>query len=84
MQILLSDKLHLTTAISEIQAWVEPKPGPRYEAEDGLIGTFIGGWQGRHTGLNCTIENGGVTLEDGGWVEVADVRRADGMAGMRR
>ena len=81
LQVLLSDKLHYTTALSEIQIWVPPNPGPRYEAEDGLIGTFIGGWQGRHTGLNGTIEDGGVRLGDGGWVELADVRRGDGAAG---
>lgn len=81
LQVVLSDKLHLTTAVTEMQIWVPPSTGPRYEAENGLIGTFIGGWQGKHTGLNGTIEDGGVTLGDGGWVEVADVRRADGLAG---
>lgn len=84
LQVLLSDKLLYTTAISEIQAWVPPNLGPRYEAEDGLIGTFIGGWQGTHTGLNGTVEDGGVLLGDGGWVEIADVRRADGLAGETR
>ncbi|KAK3719519.1 hypothetical protein LTR37_004377 [Vermiconidia calcicola] len=81
LQITLSDKLRYTTAMTEIQIWVAPNMGPRYEAEDGLIGTFIGHFQGRATGLNGTIENGGVTLGPGGWVELADVRRADGSAG---
>ena len=81
LQLVVSDKLRLTSAISEIQLWVPPVPGPRYEAEDGLIGTFIGGWQGTHSGLNGTIEDGGVALNEGAWVEVANVRTADGMAG---
>ncbi len=55
--------------------------GPRYEVEDGLIGTFIGSFEGRPTGLNGTIEHGGVRLGDGGWVELADVRAADSSAG---
>ena len=81
LQVVLSDKLRYTTAVSEIQLWVEPNLGPRYEAEDGLIGTFIGSFEGRPTGLNGTIENGGVTLHAGAWVELADVRRSDNAAG---
>ena len=81
LQVVLSDKLRYTTAVSEIQLWVEPNLGPRYEAEDGLIGTFIGSFEGRPTGLNGTIEKGGVTLDAGAWVELADVRRADNAAG---
>lgn len=80
LQVTLSDKLRLTTAVSEIQIWTPPNRGPRYEAEDGLIGTFIGSYEGRATGLNGTIEHGGVTLGDGGWVELADVRTSDGQA----
>ena len=81
LQVTLSDKLRYTTAVSEIQIWVEPNTGPRYEAEDGLLGTFIGSFQGRATGMNGTIEKGGVTLGSGGWVELADVRRSDTSAG---
>ena len=81
LQVVLSDKLRYTTAVSEIQIWVEPTTGPRYEVEDGLIGTFIGSFEGRPLGLNGTIENGGVTLNAGAWVEMADVRRADNSAG---
>ena len=81
LQVTLSDKLMYTTAVSEIQVWVAPNMGPRYEAEDGLIGTFIGSFEGRPTGLNGTVENGGVSLGAGGWVELADVRRSDGSAG---
>ena len=33
----ISDRLRYTTAVSEIQLWVEPTTGPRYEDEDGLI-----------------------------------------------
>lgn len=75
LQVIISDKLRYTTAISEIQIWVPPSPGPRYEAEDGVIGTFIGYFEGRATGLNGTIVDGGVSLGQGGWVELADVRR---------
>ena len=81
LQVTLSDKLRYTTAVSEIQIWVPPQTGPRYEAADGLIGTFIGSYEGRMTGLNGTIENGGVSLGAGGWVELADVRRSDSSAG---
>lgn len=81
LQVTLSDKLGYTTAVSEIQLWVRPNLGPRYEAADGLIGTFIGSFEGRQTGLNGTIENGGVKLGPGGWVEIADVRRKDDSAG---
>ncbi|KUI58049.1 Beta-L-arabinobiosidase [Cytospora mali] len=81
LQVTLSDKLRYTTAVSEIQIWVPPNTGPRYEAEDGVMGTFIGSFEGRATGLNGTIENGGVTLGSDGWVELADVRREDGSAG---
>ena len=62
-------------AISEAQIWVESNPGPRYEAEDGLLGTLIGGFQGRATGTNAIVENNGVVLADGGWMEIADVRK---------
>lgn len=80
--VTLSDKLRYTTAVGEIQIWVEPSRGPRYEAEDGVIGTFIGAFEGTPKGLNGTIEEGGVSLGPGGWVEVADVRRPDdGSAG---
>jgi len=62
-------------AVSEAQIWVPSNPGPRYEAEDGLLGTLIGGFQGRATGTNATVQNGGVVLADGGWLEIADVRK---------
>ncbi|KAK3070543.1 hypothetical protein LTR53_010280 [Teratosphaeriaceae sp. CCFEE 6253] len=81
LQITLSDKLGYTTAVTEIQIWVAPNLGPRYEAEDGVIGTFIGSYEGKATGLNGTIENGGVTLYGGAWVELSDVRTASGEAG---
>ncbi|KAK4955882.1 hypothetical protein LTR10_006821 [Elasticomyces elasticus] len=81
LQIILSDKLEYTTSVSEIQIWVAPNLGPRYEAEDGVIGTFIGSYEGRPSGLNGTIENGGVTLHGGAWVELSGVRTADGQAG---
>lgn len=83
LQVTLSDRQRYTTAVGEIQIWVEPNLGPRYEAEDGLVGTFIGSFEGRLTGLNGTVEHGGVRLGEGGWVELADVRTADGSAGKR-
>lgn len=81
LQVILSDKLRCTTAVTEIQIWVAPNTGPRYEAEDGVIGTFIGSYEGRATGLNGTIENGGVSLASGAWVELGGVRAANGSAG---
>ncbi|KAK5123300.1 hypothetical protein LTR85_002730 [Meristemomyces frigidus] len=81
LQVILSDKLRYTTAVTEIQIWVAPNTGPRYEAEDGVIGTFIGSYEGRATGLNGTIENGGVSLASGAWVELGDVRSGNGSAG---
>ena len=81
LQVVISDKLRYTTAVSEIQIWVAPQTGPRYEVEDGVIGTFIGSYEGRATGLNGTIENGGVSLNAGAWVEVADIQTATGSAG---
>lgn len=81
LQVTLSDKLRYTTAVTEVQIWVEPHLGPRYEAEDGLIGTFIGSFEGRATGLNGTIGEGGVKLEPGGWLEVANVQSSDGAGG---
>lgn len=81
LQLVVSDKLQYATAITEIQIWVPPNMGPRWEAEDGLIGTFIGSYEGRATGLNGTIEDGGVTLHQDAWVELAGVRTANGEAG---
>ncbi|KAI6815607.1 hypothetical protein KC327_g9282 [Hortaea werneckii] len=59
LQVTLSDRLRYTTAISEIQVWVPPERGPRYEVEDGLVGAFIGGFQGEAVGMNGTFEEGG-------------------------
>jgi hypothetical protein len=81
LQVTLSDKHRLTTAVTEIQIWVEPEAGPRYELEDGLIGTFIGSFEGRATGFDAKIKNGGVSLGDGGWAEIANVRTPTGNAG---
>ncbi|KAI7504244.1 hypothetical protein KC367_g1145 [Hortaea werneckii] len=83
LQVTLSDRLRYTTAISEIQVWVSPERGPRYEAEDGLLGAFIGGFQGEAVGMNGTFEEGGVRLGEGGWVELGDVRTRDGEAGRK-
>ncbi|KAI7089038.1 hypothetical protein KC356_g2729 [Hortaea werneckii] len=83
LQVTLSDRLRYTTAISEIQVWVAPEPGPRYEVEDGLLGAFIGGFQGEAVGMNGSFEEGGVRLGDGGWVELGDVRTRDGDAGRK-
>lgn len=66
--------------MSEIQIWVPPNLGPRWEAEDGVIGTFIGSFEGKQSGLNGTIVRGGVELQSGGWVELSGVRTATGKA----
>jgi len=73
LQVVLNSRRGYALAVSEVQIWVPPTTGPRYEAEDGLIGTFIGAFEGRETGLNGTIIDGGVQLGSGGWVEVAGV-----------
>ena len=80
LQIVISAAQYYSFAIPEIQIWVPPVLGPRWEAEDGLIGTFIGAFAGRPTGLNGTIVEDGVSLGAGGWVELGGVRTSDGKA----
>lgn len=88
LTIRLRDKRHYATAVSEIQIWVPASTGNRHEAEDGLPGTFIGGFTGRPAGMNDTVvppsggsdTNGGMLLGSGGWVELADVRSPSGSA----
>ena len=67
--------------IAEVEIWVPAVIGPRYEAEDGLIGISQ---QGTAIGLNGSIENGGVRLNAGAILEIADARTqiANGAAGM--
>lgn len=85
LTITLLNKRYRASALSELQIWVPANTGPRYEAEDGLLGTFIGGFEGRHRGMNGTIvpatkgseTNGGVMLGETGWVELAGVRAKD-------
>jgi hypothetical protein len=81
IQITLWNQIHYAVAVSEIQIWVPTNPGPRYEVEDGLLGTFIGGFEGRRSGLNCSVGNGGVYIREGGWAELADVRTSTGKGG---
>lgn len=81
IQIQLMNQIYNAVAISEIQIWVPENLGPRYEAEDGLAGTFLGGFAGRQSGLNNTVANGGVFLQQNGWVEVANVQGPGGAAG---
>lgn len=82
LNITLNDARGYAVAVSEVQIWVPPQLGPRWEAEDGVIGTFIGSFEGRATGLNGSVVDGGVALGDGGWVELGGVLRApDGSAG---
>lgn len=80
LQITLWNQLHYAVAVSEIQIWVEASPGPTYFLADGLLGNFIGSFEGRRSGLNCTVADGGVYIDAGGWAEVADVRTASGQA----
>jgi hypothetical protein len=82
LSITLTDALYYSIAIPEIQIWVPSNPGPRYEVEDGLLGTFIGGFEGRASGLNSTIVNGGVALGPGAWAELAGVKNEGGEAGL--
>ena len=81
IQIQLMNQIYNAVAVSEIQIWAPENLGPRYEAEDGLAGTFLGGFTGTKSGLNNTVENGGVLLQDRGWVEIANVQAAGGAAG---
>ena len=74
LSITLLNRLYYSVAVTEIQIWVPSNLGPRYEAEDGLLGTFIGGFEGKKSGLNCMIQDGGVLLGEGRWVEIAGVR----------
>lgn len=80
LQITLWDQIHYAVAVSEIQIWVEASPGPTYYVADGLLGNFIGSFEGRKNGLNCTVSNDGVYINEGGWAEVADVRTSNGQA----
>jgi len=97
---ITTDKLHIRVAVresravalSELQIWVPAPQGPRYEAEDGLVGAFLGGFAGTKSGLNATVTpptngsstDGGVVLFHNGWVELADVRAAAAGAVGRR
>lgn len=84
LNITVFSAIYYAVAISEIQIWVPSNPGPRYEAEDGLLGTLLGSFEGRKSGMNATIENGGVTLTgnaSSSWVEIADVRSGLGTRG---
>ncbi|TKA32413.1 hypothetical protein B0A50_01519 [Salinomyces thailandicus] len=75
LRLTISDKLGYTTALTELQIWTPDLTlGPRYEAEDGLLGTFIGGFQGRAAGINGSCVSDGVLLRPGGWLEIAGVR----------
>lgn len=86
LQIVVVGKRSLTAAFSELQIWVPSPTGPRYEVEDGLPGTFVGGFWGTASGMNNTLVlsseddplGGGVTMHNGSWVEVADVRSGPG------
>lgn len=60
-------------------------PGQRYETEDGILGTLFGSFEGRKSGMNATIQNGGVTLRENAsssWIEIADVRSGLGASGV--
>ena len=81
IQIQLMNKIYNAVAVSEIQIWAPENPGPRYEVEDGLAGTFLGGFTGRQSGLNNTVYNQGVLLKENGWVEVANVQAPGGQEG---
>ena len=85
LNVTVFSAIYHAVGISEIQIWVPSNSGPRYEAEDGLLGTMLGSFEGRKSGMNATIENGGVTLTgnaSSSWVEIADVRSGLGTGGV--
>lgn len=47
--------------------------GTQYNATSALLGTIIGSFEGRKTGLNCTISDGGVYIAEGGWAEFGGI-----------
>ncbi|KAK5216843.1 hypothetical protein LTR72_010213 [Exophiala xenobiotica] len=75
LSLYLVNAIHYAVGIVEVEIWVPANSGPRYEAEDGLIGFFS---QGGSIGTNGTVVNGGVQLagqgDDRGILEIADVR----------
>ena len=73
IKVELMNQIHYAVALSEVQIWVPENLGPRYEAEDGLAGTFLGGFVGKKSGLNNSVYAGGVLLQEGGWVEIGNV-----------
>lgn len=73
IQVTLMNQIYYAVALSEVQIWVPENLGPRYEAEDGLAGTFLGGFVGKQSGLNNSVYGGGVLLQQGGWVEIGNV-----------
>ncbi|KAK7542863.1 Six-hairpin glycosidase-like protein [Phyllosticta citribraziliensis] len=85
LTVTLWNQLHYAVALSEVQLWV-PEASPdegetqtttRYEVEDGLVGAFVGSFQGTAYGINGTVTTlsnaTGVALRTDGWVEVAGV-----------
>jgi len=76
--VMLSNPVYYAVGLSEIQIWVPRQAGPRWEAENGLLGTRVGG---RGYGMNATTNEGGVELDDGGWIEIAGVHRQNGNTG---
>ena len=48
-------KLSRTLALSEVQIWIPQPESPRYEAEDSLMGSFIGGFEGRFADGNVKL-----------------------------
>lgn len=75
LSLYLVNAIHYGVGIVEVEIWVPTNPGPRYEAEDGIIGFSSGGGS---VGTNGTVVNGGVKLTgqggDRGILEIADVR----------
>ncbi|GME25418.1 uncharacterized protein K452DRAFT_262464 [Neofusicoccum parvum] len=74
LALRLTNQIPFAVALTEVQLWVpEERAARRYAAADGLLGAWIGFFQGRAAGTNASVEDGGVRLGAGGWVEVAGV-----------
>lgn len=71
ISMFIYNAIHYSLAMCEVEIWVPATTGPRYEAEDGLIGFSQ---LTTSFGVNGSVEDQGVRLMSGGILEIADVR----------